>query len=146
MTPADPPKPPLGAPIVFETRHRVRFREIDAYGHMNMAHYLTYYSDHRFEGMRTFLGLGTREIDALPIAFHVRHAEIDYIRQVLPDQEFIIKSHVSELGRAQCFVDLEMLDAGGQRLSTCRMRIGCIDRATQRLCGWPPGLMERFFA
>jgi acyl-CoA thioester hydrolase/thioesterase-3 len=140
----EPGSTSMGRPIVFETRHRVQFREIDAYGHMNMLHYLTYFSDHRFEGMRRFIGLGLQEIDDLPIAFHVRHVEIDYQRPVLRDQEFVIRSHMAEIGRAQCYVALDMSDAEGQRLATCRMRIGCIDRTTQRPCAWPAGLMERF--
>lgn len=132
-------------PIVFETRHRVKFREIDAYGHMNMAHYLVYFGDHRFEGMREFIGLDLREIEQLPIAFHIRSVAIEYLRPLLADQEFVIRSRVAELKRSQCFVDFEMLGAEGQILSTCKMRIGCVDKESGRPCGWPQGLMERFF-
>jgi acyl-CoA thioester hydrolase len=145
----DPPKYPASlagkAPVVFETRHRVRFREIDPYGHMNMAHYLLYYSDHRFEGMRTFIGLGLKEIDELPIAFHIRSVEIEYLKPLIADQEFVIRSFVGELKRGSCIVDFKMLDRGLEPLSTASMRIGCIDKTTGRPIGWPDGLMERFF-
>ena len=132
-------------PIYFETRHRVRFRDVDPYGHMNMSYYLTYFSDHRFEGMRQFIGLDFREIEALPVAFHIRNAEIEYLRPLVADQEFMIRSHVAELKRSQCIVAFEMLDADLQKVATCRMRTGCIDKASGRPCGWPEGLMERFF-
>lgn len=132
-------------PVVFETRHRVRFREIDAYGHMNMAHYLTYYGDHRFEGMRTFIAMGFDEIQSLSIAFHIRSVEIEYLKSLRADQEFTIKSRVVELKRTQCFVAMEMLDEGHQQVSTCRMRIGCVDKESGRVVAWPVGLMERFF-
>lgn len=132
-------------PIVFETRHRVRFREVDPYGHMNMSYYVTYFSDHRFEGMRQFVGLDYRGIEALPIAFHIRSVEVEYLRPLFADQEFIIRSHVSELKRSQCIVDYHMVDLDDQKVAECRMRIGCIDKTSGRPCGWPEGLMERFF-
>ena len=136
----------MGTPIVFETRHRARFREIDAYGHMNMTNYVIYYADHRFQGMAEFIGLGFKELDMMPIAFHIRHVEVDFIRPIVADQEFLIRSFIGELGRSQCHVDFTMVDAlTGTALSTARMKIGCIIKATGRPGGWPAGLMERFF-
>lgn len=135
----------MGEPIVFETNHRVRFREVDPYGHMNMAHYLTYYADHRFEGMRRFVGLDLDAIAALPIAFFIRNVVIEYLLPLVADQEFVIKSHITELKRSQCHVAFAMIASDGRDMSTATMRVGCIDRASGRPCGWPPGLMERFF-
>ena len=132
-------------PIYFETRHRVRFRDIDAYGHMNVVHYLTYYADHRFEGMRSYLGLGFKELDDLPIAFHIRQADIEFLRPLYADQEFVIRSHIAELKRSQCYVDFEMRGIENELLSTCRMRVGCVDKSSLRPGTWPPGLMSRFF-
>jgi acyl-CoA thioester hydrolase len=137
--------PPAAKPVIFETAARVRFRDVDPYGHMNMAAYLAYYVDHRFEGMRIFLQMGLKEIIALPVAYHTRSVNIEYLRPLLADQEFRIRSYVSSLKRSQCLVDLEMIEVDGQVASTAHMRIGCIDKATGRPCGWPPGLMERFF-
>ncbi len=62
-------------PLVFETKQRIRFREIDPNGHLNMANYLIHYTDHRFEGMRRYLGLDYKAIAALPVAFHIRRDE-----------------------------------------------------------------------
>lgn len=132
-------------PVVFETRHRVRFREVDAYGHMNMAHYLVYYQDHRFEGMRNHLGLGIEQLMSLAIGFHVRSVEIEYLRPLFADQEFNIKSHITEWKSAQCYVALEMTDLAGELISTAKMRIGCIEKATGRPVVWPDGIKERFF-
>jgi YbgC/YbaW family acyl-CoA thioester hydrolase len=123
----------------------VRFREVDAYGHMNMGHYLSYFVDHRFEGMRLFLGMGLREIEALPVAFHTRHVEIEYIRPLLGDEQFVITSRLSELKSASCHVNFEMVNLSGQIVSSCRMRIGCIEKESGRPAKWPVGLMERFY-
>jgi acyl-CoA thioester hydrolase len=136
---------PAQKPVIFETTARVRFREVDPYGHMNMACYLAHYIDHRFDGMRDVIGLGLAEIAALKVAFHTRSITIEYLRPLLADQEFRIRSYVSELKRSQCLVDLAMIAQDGQTASTAQMRIGCIDKASGRPCGWPPGLMERFF-
>jgi YbgC/YbaW family acyl-CoA thioester hydrolase len=132
-------------PVIFETRHRARFREIDAYGHMNMTHYVTYISDHRFQGMREVLGLGFKELDELPIAFFIRHFEIEYLRPLMADQEFVIRSHVTEVLRSQCYVEFQLSAADDTPVATAKMRIGCIVKATQRPGAWPEGLMERFF-
>lgn len=133
-------------PVVFETRHRARFREIDSYGHMNMTNYVVYYADHRFQGMAEFVGLDFKAIAALPVAFHIRSFAVEYLRPIEADQEFFIRSFVSELGRSLCHVEFAMIDAKtGAELSTARMKIGCVVKATGKLGGWPPGLMERFF-
>ncbi len=134
-----------GKPIEFETRHRVRFREIDAYGHMNMAYYLLYYTDHRFEGMRRFVKMDFKELEGMSIAFHVRSVEIEYLRPLIADQEFVIRSHISEMKRSQCIVDFKLTDLDEQLVSTAKMRIGCINKQSLRPCGWPEGVMERYF-
>lgn len=112
---------------------------------MNMAHYLVYYQDHRFEGMRNHLRLGIEQLMSLPIAFHVRAVEIEYLRPLFADQEFLIKSYVTEWKSVQCYVALEMTDVNGDQLSSAMMRIGCIEKATGRPCIWPDGIRERFF-
>ena len=139
-------RPTFGPPIVFTTRHRVRFRDLDPYGHVNMAHYLAYYGDHRFEGMRTFLGLSFAEIESLPTAFVVRHVEIDYLQPLRGDVEFLIRSRLIDVSRVQCVVGLEMVDPDGTlEYSRARMRIASMDRVAGKPMAWPPGLMARFF-
>jgi acyl-CoA thioester hydrolase len=134
-----------GEPVVFVTKHRVRFREVDMYGHMNMAHYLTYFQDHRFEGMRNHLQLGIEELLALPIAFHIRAVEIEYLLPMLADQEFTIKSFVTEWKSAQCYVALHLFRSDNEMAATGKMRVGCIEKVTGRPCMWPEGIRERFY-
>jgi YbgC/YbaW family acyl-CoA thioester hydrolase len=112
---------------------------------MNMAHYLTYFQDHRFEGMRNHMNLGIEELMALPIAFHVRSVELEYLLPLFADQEFVIKSYITDWKSAQCYVALEMYDLNDEIISTGKMRIGCIEKSTGRPCIWPDGIKERFF-
>ena len=132
-------------PVVFLTKHRVRFREVDMYGHMNMAHYLTYFQDHRFEGMRNHLRLGIEELLSLPIAFHIRAVEIEYLLPMLADHEFTITSYVTEWKSAQCYVTLELRRSDSEMAATGKMRVGCIEKAPGRPGLWPAGIKERFY-
>ena len=132
-------------PIEFETKHRVRFREVDIYGHMNMAHYLNYYVDHRFEGMRRYLGFALNDLVALPYEFHVRSVNIEYIRPLFADEEFVIRSVVSEWRKASIMVDLKMSKADGEVVSTATMKVGCIDKNTNKPREWLPSMREQFF-
>lgn len=132
-------------PIEFETKHRVKFRQVDAYGHMNMAHYLTYYIDHRFEGMRKYLGLALKDLVELPYEFHVRSVNVEYIRPLFADEEFVIRSEVNEWRKASIIVGLKMANKNGELVSTCEMRIGCIDKQTNKPREWLPSMREKFF-
>jgi acyl-CoA thioester hydrolase len=131
-------------PIIFETNHRVKFREIDAYGHMNMSHYLTYYTDHRFEGMRRFVDLDLKRLEALPFAFHTRNISIDYIRPLFADQEFVIRSQVTEWNKVSLVVEFEMKNASDEIISKAKMKVGCIDKQSSKPGAWPTGFAEQF--
>ena len=60
------------APIIFKTKHRIRFSDLDPYNHMSTAHYGTYYVDHRMEGLRDNIGWDAKALDALPFMVWVR--------------------------------------------------------------------------
>ena len=82
------------APIIFKTKHRIRFSDLDPYNHMSTAHYGTYYVDHRMEGLRDNIGWDAKKLDALPFMVWVRRLEIDFIRPARADQEITITSFV----------------------------------------------------
>ena len=68
-----------------------------------------------------------------------RNVEIEYLRPLMADQNFVIKSFVSEWKRTQLICDFTMTDEEGQTMSTAKMRVGCIDKATLKPCAWPDG-------
>src|SRR5690606_35399168 len=75
-------------PIVFETRHRAKFEEIDPFGHLNVNHYLSYFSENRFAGQREVLGLYIRDLGKLTFAFHTVKCELEFKCPVFLDDEF----------------------------------------------------------
>jgi len=88
----------------------VRWSDMDAYGHVNNARFLTLYEEARvamfFVGARKH-GLGSFE-EGIVIARH----EIDYLRPVNYSEPVRIEIWISELRVASFTVAYELFDAG----------------------------------
>jgi acyl-CoA thioester hydrolase len=132
-------------PIVFRTRHRIRFSDLDPYNHMSTAHYGTYYVDHRMEGLRDNIGWDSKTLGELPFMAWVRRLEIDFIRPARADQEITITSFVREFRGPDAFIECVMADAAGKELSRCQMTVAYVDRATTRARDWPEDVAALFF-
>ena len=88
----------------------VRWSDMDAYGHVNNARFLTIYEEARvalfFQGAREH-GLGSFE-EGIVIARH----EIDYLRPVDYGEKVRIELWISELRAASFTVAYELFDDG----------------------------------
>ena len=88
----------------------VRWSDMDAYGHVNNARFLTLYEEARvamfFVGARSH-GLGSFE-EGIVIARH----EIDYLKPVDYGDPVRIEMWISELRAASFTVSYELFDAG----------------------------------
>jgi acyl-CoA thioester hydrolase len=135
----------MPAPIVFETKHRIRFSDLDPYKHVSTAKYATYFVDHRMQGLRDRLGWSAEQLDALPFMVFVRRLEIDYVRPVRADQEITITSFVSEFRGPDALIECRMVDAAGKEASRCLMTVAFVDRQTSRAKDWPPEVAALFF-
>lgn len=132
-------------PIVFETRHRVRFSELDPYKHVSTGNYAKYYVDHRMEGLSKHIGWDMKAIDTLPFMTWVRRLEIDYLRPVQGDQEIAIMSFVREFRGPDAFIECTMVDSAGKTASRCLMVVAHVDKETNRACDWPADRVALFF-
>jgi acyl-CoA thioester hydrolase len=132
-------------PIVFRTKHRIRFSELDPYNHMSTAHYSTYYVDHRMEGLRDKIGWDLKTLSELPFMVWVRRLEIDFIRPTRADQEITITSSVREFHGSDALIECVMADLTGKELSRCLMTVAYVDRATTRAKDWPAEVAALFF-
>ena len=132
-------------PIVFETRHRIRFSDLDPYNHVSTAKYATYFVDHRMEGLRDNIGWDMKALAALPFMVWVRRLEIDFIRPARADQEITIRSFVREFRGPDALIECTMVDAGGKDLSRCQMTVACVDKDTNRAKDWPADAMALFY-
>jgi acyl-CoA thioester hydrolase len=79
-----------------ETRIRIRWRDMDAYGHVNNAVYLTYLEECRDAWAQSVLGPAGGSWD-----FVLVHVGIDYRRQLTQtDGEVVVHCRLSSIGRS----------------------------------------------
>jgi acyl-CoA thioester hydrolase len=135
----------MKSPVEFETKHRVKFSELDPYQHMNSEHYPSYFLEHRMIGLRENLGWDLKTMMKLAFAVYLRRIEVDYLRPVFGDQEIIIKSHVREFVGTDAFIECSMTDINQKNLSRCLMVAACIDMKTNKPMDWPSETMALFF-
>ena len=132
-------------PLVFETKGRATFSDLDPYGHVNNTHYFSYFMAHRFEAMRIYLGWDLMTIHKLPIAFFIKKTEIEYIRPLLFDHEYTIQSYISELSSSSAHLTMDMKDDQGHIIAACQVVLVCIDKKTQKPCSWPEEVISKFY-
>jgi len=72
------------------------------------------------------------------VLFVVRRVEADYLRPARFNDRLLVRSHLSELGRASLVMAQEVL-RGGERLLTARVRVACVEPS-----GFRPARIPRF--
>jgi len=133
------------APIVFRTTHRIRFSELDPYDHLSTGNYATYFTDHRMQGLRDFIGWDLGTLATLPFMVWVRRLEIDFVRPTRGDQEVTITSFVRQFDGPDALIECSMRDAAGKEVSRCLMTVAHVDKETKRATAWPAERMALFF-
>lgn len=133
------------APIVFTTTHRIRFSELDPYDHVSTGRYVTYFVDHRMQGLSERIGWNLATLATLPFMLWVRRVEVDFVRPVRGDQEITITSHVREFRGTDAIIECTMADAAGVEVSRCLMTVAYVDKETKRAAAWPSDAMAVFF-
>jgi len=142
---ADPYRTKWGTPVRFISKHCARFVEIDPFGHMNINHYVAYFSENRFIGHRECLKLDLKTLARFPVAPHIRGVEIEFLRPVFADVEFTIESFLSELATSSCVVLATMKGATGILHSTCKFQIACVEKATLKQIPWPDDFISLYY-
>lgn len=131
--------------IVFTTRHRINFSDLDPYQHMRTAAYASYFVDHRMQGLREFIGWDLKTLSTLPFMAFIRRLEIDFIRPVVGDQPVTITSSVIDFTGPDARVECTMSDDAGHACSRCVMIVACVNRTTNRAVDWPPDAKAAFY-
>jgi acyl-CoA thioester hydrolase len=132
-------------PIVFRTTHRIRFSELDPYDHLSTGNYATYFTDHRMQGLRDYVGWDLGTLATLPFMVWVRRLEIDFERPTRGDQEVTITSYVRQFDGPDALIECSMRDAAGKEVSRCLMTVAHVDKETRRATPWPAERMALFF-
>jgi acyl-CoA thioester hydrolase len=112
---------PFSCPI------QVRWRDLDAFGHVNNATFASY-----LEMARTVVWtelFGGR--DALEIPFFVKRLEIDYRRPVGLEKDVRVWLRVGEIKGAS-FVFEYLVEVGGEVAAVAMTRLACVDKSNGR--------------
>jgi acyl-CoA thioester hydrolase len=103
--------------VTDDFRHRttlqVRFRDIDAFGHVNNAVFFSYVEQARIRYLLDVLEPGTG-FDRLPLI--LAHVEIDYRSPIFFDDEIVVETRVDRIGRTSFAMSHRMIAAVDDRL------------------------------
>jgi acyl-CoA thioester hydrolase len=132
-------------PVVYKSKHRINFSDLDPYNHMRTAAYSAYFVDHRMNGLRDHVGWDLKTLAKLPFMVWVRRMEIDFLRPAVGDQEITITSFVREFHGPDAHIECSMVDEAGKTVSRCLMIVAYVDKSTNRATGWPEDTMALFF-
>lgn len=135
----------MPTPIRYETRHQVKFSDLDPFAHMSTGKYATYFVDHRMISLARDIGWSLKNLDSLGFMTFVRRLEVDFIRPVYGEQEITITSKVREFEGTDCFIECTMADAAGKECARCLMVVAHVDKQTRRASDWPAQLQAPFF-
>jgi acyl-CoA thioester hydrolase len=133
------------SPLVFRSKLRVTFADLDPYNHVGTALYARYFIDHRMNGLRDYLGWDLKTLAQLPFMTWVKRMEIDYLNPALADQELTISSFVREIKGSDAFIECVMSDEAGRDISRCIMVVACVDKRTNSSMDWPGEATALFF-
>ncbi len=111
-----------------EKRIEIRWRDQDAYSHVNNAVFLTYLEEVRDEWlMRRFDDRG------LPLDYVVAHIAIDFLRELrLEDDEVIVRCRVAKLGNSSIHTEEEITTRTGEPAAKARVVLVVRDEKTGR--------------
>ena len=126
---------------MLEVRVAIRWRDMDAYGHVNNATYLTYLEECRDAWVQRVLAPVSDVWD-----FVLAHVEIDYRSQLTQeDGEVIVRCSLSEIGRSSLGTREEILKRDGSVSAQARSiivpRNPEADRSRQ-LTDWERSVLE----
>lgn len=110
----------------------VRFRDLDAMGHLNNAVAFTFFEQAR---TRYWLSLMGDSRDPKAIGFIVVRAECDYVSPALLGESLLVGCKVSSVGRSTSFTfDYEIVCVDSDR--DAQARLVCRGRTVQALYDW----------
>lgn len=114
---------------------RVRFSDVDVYGHVNNVEYFTFFQEGRIDFLTRLAGPVPGQ-DA-HVSVVLAQMDVDYRRPILFRPEpYELQSWLTSVGRSSYVVESEILD-GDEVLSRARAVLVAFDPATQRSAPMP---------
>jgi YbgC/YbaW family acyl-CoA thioester hydrolase len=107
---------------VSEVRIGVRTSELDSFGHVNHAVYLTYFEHARFEALRD-AGFSWSVLEERGWAIFVVRVEVDYLAEAKREDELVIRTWADSFRRTSMVLAQEITrdDGSGKIVSRARV-------------------------
>ena len=122
---------PFSCPI------QVRWRDLDAFGHVNNATFASYLEMARTKVFQEYFG--GRE--AMEVPFFVTRLEIDYRRPVKLYDEVLVGIRVGRLKGAS-FTFEYLVEANGELAAEAVTTLACVDNSTGKVVRMSPSLRK----
>jgi acyl-CoA thioester hydrolase len=127
---ADTAYPPVTVPI------SIRFRDLDAYGHVNNSVFFTYLEEARIK----LIGKHFRVEMGEETVFVVAHAACSYKLPIEFGVELFVTMTVREMRRASFIVDYVISDSEGTTYATAETTLVAFDPVSRRAASIPDWL------
>ena len=125
-------------PIIYSDTLKVRFSDLDPYGHENSAFYLDYVISSRWNFLEKSLDVSSQDLIEKGLGFYLIKSEINYKRAIKGATEVSIESFVSEVKRTRLYISFSMSNADRKVCSD-----GVLEFAIMNLkSGMPQGFPE----
>lgn len=108
-----------------EVELRVRFHELDPYGHVNHGVYLNWFETARIEILDT-LGFGLATLQARGLHLVVTEANLRFLRPAVAGDVVTIESEIRDLRRATSWWHQRAV-CGGEVIAEADVRSGTVD-------------------
>lgn len=133
-----------GASWVHRAAARVRWSELDAYGHVNNAKFFDYLSEARNQLLCAALGLDPRSPETSAVAWVVARQDVDYLAPIeFRSAPYEVRTAVTEIGTSSAKLVAEIRDPGtGRRFARSGSVLVGIDPKKGRSRPWTPGARE----
>jgi acyl-CoA thioester hydrolase len=117
-----------GAPGAFERRVPIRWRDMDAFGHVNNAVYLTYIEEAHDEFLAGTVGDGDGESHVV-----MARVEMDFLAPLTQDDDHVVVScRLESLGNSSIRTVEEIVAADGRRAARSRSVMVKVERGSGR--------------
>jgi acyl-CoA thioester hydrolase len=123
-----PPVPLRSTDVVHEKRIEIRWRDLDAFGHVNHVVFLTYLEEVRDEWLALTLG-----DPALVWGFVIAHVEVDY-RKELTQEDDVIVAHcaLDRVGTSSVSTTESITTTGGELVAEAKAVLVARDEESGR--------------
>ncbi|MCL4341149.1 MAG: acyl-CoA thioesterase [Candidatus Thermoplasmatota archaeon] len=106
-------------------RLQIRYGDLDTLGHVNNAVFLTYFELGRIE----FLKMVSEKFDAAKVGIVIAHAEIDYKRPLLIQDDPVLETEVERIGNKSITFLSTIREKSGEICAQGLIIAVCIDES-----------------